>query len=113
MKRSISCGARPISASSSDVPTITARSGPWGVVSTLRVQRRSSASMTMSVKVPPISTASLVCLPTVDCVTSELLDLGVNDCDPLDLDDQILHAELLQRNGSQSRDGFPEISPWK
>src|SRR5262245_20144987 len=57
MKRSISAGAMPISASSSSVPAITACSGAWGVVSTLRVQRCAPASTTRSVKVPPISTA--------------------------------------------------------
>src|SRR5882724_12641783 len=57
MKRVISPGATPMSSSNSSVPAITACSGAWGVVSTLRVQRCAPASTTMSVKVPPMSTA--------------------------------------------------------
>ncbi len=54
----MSAKARPAAASTARVPSMTAASGAFGVVSTLATKRRSPASSTMSVKVPPISTAS-------------------------------------------------------
>ena len=50
--------ARPASARTARVPSTTAFSGARGVVSTFIVSRRSPASRTMSVNVPPMSAAS-------------------------------------------------------